>query len=194
MPYRYCLVIMAGMVLASVPAAAAYAANGMTASTGQVLLLLHHLGMILLFGNIAVSSLWMSRARRTGERSILYYATRTISRADLLFTVPGLILIIGPGVLLVGGVRDWGRTSWAELALALMLIIFFVWVTQIVKYQRRMLRVAKEAAELRIGLSDAFYHYERWWSLWNGLVTVLLLASLFLMVFKPHLWGPLASL
>ncbi|MEJ2722669.1 MAG: DUF2269 family protein [bacterium] len=126
MSYRYCLVILAGVVLASVPAAVAYAATGMTASTDRVLLLLHHLGMILLFGNIAVSSLWMSRARRTGERSILYYASRTISRADLLFT------------------------------------------------------------------SDAFYHYERWWSLWNGVVTVLLLASLYLMVFKPHLWGPAA--
>ncbi len=190
MPYRYYLVILVALVLANVPAAVAYAANDWTASTHQVLSLLHHLGMILLFGNIAVSSLWMSRARKTGERSTLYFASKAILRADFLFTLPGLILIIGPGVLLVGGVRGWGRASWAEMSLALMGVVVFVWLTQIVRYQRKMLHVTKEAAELRIGLSDAFYYYERRWSLWNGLVTLLLLGSLYLMVFKPHLWGP----
>ena len=177
-------------VLITAPVATAHAVTDLSDTTRHLLLLLHVFGMILVLGNIAVSSLWMTQARKTGDRGILFHAAKTIFRSDLLFTLPGMILIVGPGVLLVGGVEDWSRASWAELTLALVAVIVFIWLTQVVRYQRGMLRVTKEAAELRIGLSQAFYYYERRWSLWNALVTILLLVSLYLMVFKPHLWGP----
>ncbi|UCH85688.1 MAG: DUF2269 family protein [Candidatus Latescibacterota bacterium] len=187
---RFQSIILWALVLVIAPAASAHAVTDLPETSRYLLLLLHVFGMILLFGNIAVSSLWMTQARKTGDRAILFYATKTVFRADLLFTLPGLILVIGPGVFLVGGVEDWARASWAELSLALVAVVAFVWLTQVVRYQRKMLHVTKEAAELRIGLSEAFYYYERRWSLWSALVTVLLLASLYLMVFKPHLWGP----
>jgi uncharacterized membrane protein len=187
---RFQYVIFGVLGFVTVPAAVAYAANGMPESTRHLLVLLHFLGMVLLFGNIAVSSLWMSAARRTGERGVLFFATKALFRADFLFTLPGLILTIGPGVLAMGGVNDWARASWAELSLALMAVVVFIWLTQVVRYQRKMLFVTREAAELRIGLSDTFYYYERRWSLWNGLITLILLVVLYLMVFKPHLWGP----
>ena len=150
----------------------------------------HFLGMILLMGNAVVSALWMTQARKSADRGILFCASRSVARADWLFTVPGLLLILVPGIAVVGPWGGFGRASWAELSLSVFVLIAIIWAVFLLRYQRRMLHLTREAAELRIGLSNDFFTIERRWSMWNGIVTLLLLGSLYLMVFKPHLWGP----
>jgi hypothetical protein len=42
---------------------------------------------------------------------------------------------------------------------------------------------------MKIGLSDRFYGVMRKWTIWGGVATLLPLVTLYLMVFKPRLWG-----
>ncbi|UCG52738.1 MAG: DUF2269 family protein [Candidatus Latescibacterota bacterium] len=174
------------------PVGPLYASNGLAIPTYQLLTTLHIFGAILFLGSIVASGLWMSGARKTNNRAVLHFASRAVVRADWFYALPGLILIIGPGVMGVGRFGGFGRASWAELSLALTVLVVVIWLTQLVRYQRMMLQITREAVELRIGLSDEFHKYAARWSFWGGVVILLLLGSLVLMVFKPHLWGPLA--
>ncbi len=190
-PVRFSILrIMTLLLIFIVTAAPVFAADKALPAGHQWFLFGHFLGMILLMGNVVVSALWMAQARKTADRGILFCASKSVARADWLFTVPGLLLILVPGIATVGPWGGFGRASWAELSLALFALIGLIWVMFLFRYQRRMLHLTREAAELRIGLSNEFSKVVRRWSMWNGIVTLILLASLYLMVFKPHLWGP----
>ena len=190
-PVRFSIFKMMTLLLIfSVVAVPVFAADEELPAGHHWFLFGHFLGMILLMGNTIVSALWMAQARKSADRGILYCASRSVARADWLFTVPGLLLILVPGIATVGPWGGFGRASWAELSVALFVLIGLIWVAFLFRYQRRMLHLTREAAELRIGLSNEFFKVERRWSMWGGIVTLLLFGSLYLMVFKPHLWGP----
>lgn len=178
-----------GMVMSLLSAAPALASNGDPTPSHRAFLLLHFLGMILLMGNVIVSSMWMTQARKTGDRTTLYCASTVVARADWVLSMPGLLLILISGIMTVGYWGGFGRASWAELSLAFFALIGVIWVALLLRYQRRMLRLTREAVELKIGLSGEFSGIATRWAFWNGIVTVLLCGSLYLMVFKPHLWG-----
>jgi uncharacterized membrane protein len=145
--------------------------------------------MILFMGNVIVSSIWMTQARKTDDRTTLYCASAAVARTDWLLSFPGLILIIVSGVMTIGYWGGFGRSSWAELSLALFVLMGAIWLGVSLRYQRRMLQLTREAVELKIGLSGKFHGIAARWAFWNGIVTILLCCSLYLMVFKPHLWG-----
>ena len=47
------------------------------------------LGAVIFLGNIIVTAAWMMLAERTREASVIHFTSKTVSRADLLFTGPG---------------------------------------------------------------------------------------------------------
>jgi uncharacterized membrane protein len=112
-----------------------------------------------------------------------------IMRADALFTVPGIILILAPGLMTVGPWGGFPGASWAELALALFLLSGLIWGVVLLPLQRRMVRITQEAVQMRVGLSDDFYSVLTKWNVFGGMATLLPLVALYLMVFKPRLWG-----
>jgi hypothetical protein len=59
--------------------------------------LLHLLGVVLLVGNVTVTSIWKLYADRTGDARIVAFAQRLVTVTDWFFTFWGVVL------LLVGG-------------------------------------------------------------------------------------------
>jgi len=174
--------------LVGVIAAPARAQSGMPADAHRFLVLVHIFAAILFMGNIVVSAMWMTRARRTGNTAVLHFASRTLMRADWLFTLPGGLLLVGSGLLTMGVWGGFGRAHWAEMGLALFLLTFLIWVVALIPLQKRMIQLTGEAIELKIGLSDEFHKTHKRWAMWGGIATLLPFVALFLMVFKPMLW------
>lgn len=158
-------------------------------TTQRILVLLHIFGAIIFVGNIMVSAMWMTAAKRTRDKTVLYYAARTVQRADFMFTVPGVLLLLIPGLILVGYWGGFGGTGWAEAALALFLMSGIVWAAILLPLQGKMIRLGREAVELGMALDETFYRLLRRWNMWGGIATLLPLVSLYLMVFKPALWA-----
>lgn len=155
----------------------------------QLLVFLHIFGAIIFTGNIIVTAMWMAQAKRTGDAVVVYFAARTVDRADRLFTLPGVLLVLVPGLLVV---EPWGGfpgASWAELALALFVLSGVVWGAVLLRLQKRMIRLSRAAAEQKLALDDQFYQAFGRWTMWGGVATLLPLVSLYLMVYKPTLWG-----
>ena len=154
----------------------------------QTLVLLHVLGAVIFLGNIIVSAMWMARARRTRDLQVLHFAAGAVIRADWMFTLPGILLILVPGLLIVG---PWGGipgASWAEVSLALFILSGIMWVALLVPCQRKMRQLTTEAVEMKTALSEHFYKVAGRWFMWGGLATLLPVVSLYFMVFKPALW------
>ena len=158
-------------------------------SVHKMLVFMHVFGAVIFLGNIIVSAMWMANAKKTGDTIVLHFAVRMVHRADRIFTMPGVVLILIPGILALGPWGGFGKASWAELALALFIVTGVIWSAVLVPLQRRMIQATGEAVDLKIALADHFYTTFGWWAMWGGIATLLPLFALYLMVFKPHLWG-----
>ena len=65
------------------------------------LVFLHLLGMVLWLGGMFVGSIWTSRARKTGNESLLAFAYTTAHRLYRVIVGGGVALSIASGVILV---------------------------------------------------------------------------------------------
>jgi hypothetical protein len=62
--------------------------------------LLHIGGAVLFMGNILVTAAWMVLAENTKKPAIVHFAAKSVMQADLLFTIPGVLLIFINGLKL----------------------------------------------------------------------------------------------
>jgi uncharacterized membrane protein len=150
--------------------------------------LLHLLGVVLFMGNLIVTGVWMLLAERTKDPATLYFASKTTSLADLFFTLPGIVLILFNGMVL--SIR-WGgiiQTSWITAGLALFGMSGLIWMAFLLRYQRRLIRIAGQAVRTKSPLPDEFFRILHRWYFWGTLATILPLITMALMVLKPKLW------
>src|SRR6266540_741565 len=59
---------------------------------------LHVLGAVLFLGNIIVTGFWMLLAERNGNEPSIRFAAIGVNWADVFFTAPGVILLLGNGL------------------------------------------------------------------------------------------------
>lgn len=153
-------------------------------------LFLHITGAVVFLGNILVTFAWMGLAERMGGAEVLRFAARTVTRADLLFTGPGVILVLGNGLAMAadrwGGWTGFHEQSWLTSALILFALSGVVWVLLLLPFQFRMIRHSDHSdGDV---LPDVFYSTVHHWYLWGGIAIALPIISLVLMVNKPKLW------
>lgn len=163
--------------------------HNMSESVHTTMVCLHVLGVVLFLGNLIVSAMWMAQARRTRNAAVLHFAARSVMRADWLFTLPGIVLILSTGLLTVGKWGGFPNAAWAEVALALFVLSGVIWGAGLLRLQKRMIRMTAEAVESGGGLDEPILGVLRRWMMWGGIATLLPLAALVLMIFKPRLWG-----
>ncbi|MFQ5512670.1 MAG: DUF2269 family protein [Candidatus Krumholzibacteriia bacterium] len=186
---RFLAMLMVCAAALAVRATPAFAFPSFSAPVRGTLVFLHVFGAIILVGNIIVSAMWMAGAKRTGSAEVLYFASQTVVRADRMFTVPGIVLILVPGLLTVGPYGGFPGAAWAELALALFIVSGVIWGAVLVRLQRRMIELSRQAVVQKVALEERYYDVLKRWMMFGGIATLLPVGSLFLMVFKPALWG-----
>jgi uncharacterized membrane protein len=177
------------LLLLLVPASSLHASNGPTAPVRQLFVFLHVFGAVIFMGNIIVTAMWMTQAKRTRDAAVLHFASQSVIRADWLFTLPGILLILISGLFILGPHGGFPGPSWVELALTLLILSGLIWVLVLIRLQRTMVRLSAEAMQQGFALSGEFTKTLGRWMMWGGIATLLPLVALYLMVFKPKLWG-----
>lgn len=150
--------------------------------------LIHIIGGVLFIGNIVVTGVWMDMARRTNDPRVVSFATVMVDWLDLIFTGPGVFLILVSGIVLA---TPWGGVmgaSWITAAVALFVFSGIVWVVFLLPSQRRLVRLAQEAVASGSALSREYHDLLGKWFLWGAAATLSPLGSLVLMITKPALW------
>ena len=149
---------------------------------------LHITGAVVFLGNIVVTAAWMLMAERTRSISVIHFSAKAVLRADFLFTLPGVLLIVMNGLAMVfaawGGRETLYSLSWISAALALFTASGVIWLSVLIPVQHRMV-VFSDPAEYPDSLPSQFFSALHKWYFWGGLAIVLPIGSLYLMVNKP---------
>ena len=150
--------------------------------------LLHIAGAVIFLGNIIVTGAWMLMAERARSISVIHFSAKAVIRADLLFTLPGVLLILMNGFVMVfsawGGWSAFHEITWIAAALGLFTLSGVIWVGVLIPVQHRM-AVLSDPSAYPDALPKRFYSSLRSWYIWGGIAIVLPLISLYLMVNKP---------
>lgn len=149
---------------------------------------LHIAGAVVFLGNIIVTAAWMVMAERTRNLPVIHFSAKAVIRADLLFTLPGVLLIIMNGLAMVfaawGGREAIYQLTWISVALGLFTASGVIWVGILIPVQHRM-AVLSDPTHYSDSPPPQFFTAVHRWYFWGGLATALPICSLYLMVTKP---------
>ena len=158
-----------------------------TGSTYLFLKLLHILAVVLFLGNIIVGVFWKMIADRTRDPRIMAFAMDGIIRADRIFTVPGVILILigGFGGAGVGRLPMLG-TPWILWSIVLFTISGIAFMGWLVPIQRKLRAVASAGADDASKMDWTSYgRLSNQWKFWGMVALITPLIAMVLMVMKP---------
>jgi len=150
----------------------------------QLLKSLHLLGVTLFLGNIIVTAVWKSLADRTKTPVVVAYAQCLVSVTDIAFTAVGAVLIAATGMLMVGGHAAVFSTTWLTWGYGLFIASGVLWLLVLIPIQIKQARLAK-SFQYESEVPMQYWRLARAWAVFGTIATLLPLANLYFMVFKP---------
>ncbi len=145
----------------------------------------HLFGVIVFLGNIIVTGVWKVMADRTDDPQIIAFAQRLVTLTDWIFTAGGvaLILVGAYGMALVGHL-DLRATTWLFWGQTIFVASGVIWIAVLIPTQ---ILQARQARAFASGgkIPDSYWRHGRRWAIWGAIATVIPLANLYFMVFKP---------
>jgi uncharacterized membrane protein len=150
----------------------------------DVLKLLHVLGVVLLVGNVTVTSVWKLYADATRDPRIIAFGQRLVTVTDWFFTVWGILLLIvgGYGAVWLAGL-DLLRDGWLFWSQVMFAIAGAIWLFLLVPIQVRQARLARGFADGG-PIPEEFWRLGRAWIRLGLIATVPLVAATWLMLRK----------
>jgi uncharacterized membrane protein len=145
----------------------------------------HLFGVVIFLGNIIVTALWKVMADRTGEPAIIAYAQRLVTLTDWVFTAGGVLFILvgAYGMAGLAGL-DLRGTPWLIWGQTLFVISGLIWVFILIPTQIAQARQARAFAD-GTAIPESYWRHGRRWLIWGIIATLVPMANLYLMVFKP---------
>ena len=151
-------------------------------------LALHILGAGMLIGNAIVMAIWLSVAGFAGSDLAKRRAARAVVVGDLLFTIPGAVLLLTKGLAMVferyRGTAAFTSVPFIGAGLVLLSATGIVWAAGLVPAQRTLGRLAGADGPLD---GVAFRSTLIRWSVWGTVATVLPIVAVVVMTSKPVL-------
>jgi uncharacterized membrane protein len=146
---------------------------------------MHILGVVLFLGNIIVTGFWKVLADRTENPPVVAFAQRLVTVTDFVFTSGGIVLILigAYGMVWTAGL-DPLRTTWLLFGQGLFIASGIIWAVILIPTQIAQARAAR-AFPARGPIPQSYWRMSRRWLIWGTIATLLPLANLYFMVFKP---------
>lgn len=151
----------------------------------EALKALHLGGVVLLVGNVTVTSIWKLYADRTRDPRILGFAQRLVTVTDWFFTFWGIVLLVvgGYGMAIAAGMDPFGDgwLVWSQVQFA---AAGAMWLGLLVPIQVRQARLARGFAESG-AIPEEYWRLSRRWIVWGLVATLPLLGATWTMIVKP---------
>jgi uncharacterized membrane protein len=145
----------------------------------------HLFGVVIFLGNIIVTAFWKVMADRTRDPRIVAHAQRLVTLTDWIFTAGGVLFIIigGYGMAGIAGL-DLVGTTWLIWGQALLVISGLIWAVILIPTQTAQARQARAFANAA-AIPDGYWRHNQRWLIWGVIATIVPLANLYVLVFKP---------
>lgn len=150
----------------------------------DILILLHVLGMILLIGNVTVTSIWKLYADGTRDPKIIGFAQRLVTITDWFFTFWGILLLMvgGYGAAWLAGM-DVLRDDWLVWSQVMFVLAGLIWLAILVPIQVKQARLARGFAAGG-SIPANYWRLGKLWIIWGSVATIPLVAAIWLMLRK----------
>jgi uncharacterized membrane protein len=152
-----------------------------------VLKSIHVLAVVIFLGNITVGLFWKNFADRTKNAAIIAHTLDGIIRADRIFTIPAIFVVLAGGLGAAGVARiPILSTGWILWPIVLFIIsgIAFAPVSRL---QRQLLEVAQQGvASGRLDFAQ-YDRLSRGWDIWGSIALIAPFIAAVIMIVKPGL-------
>jgi uncharacterized membrane protein len=150
--------------------------------TYDILRLLHLLGIVLLVGNVTVTSIWKLYADSTRDPVVIAFAQRLVTITDWFFTFWGIVLLIvgGYGAAFLAGM-DVLRDDWLVWSEVMFAAAGVIWLGLLVPIQIRQARMARAFVPGQ-AVPEAYLRLGRLWILGGSIATIPLVAATWIML------------
>ncbi|MBY0491715.1 MAG: DUF2269 domain-containing protein [Gemmatimonadaceae bacterium] len=147
--------------------------------------LLHLLGLVLLLGNVTVTSVWKVFADRTGNPVVVAFAQRLVTITDWFLTLGGVLLLAGGGygMALTAGIPVLGA-RWLSMSQLGFAISGAIWLGILVPTQAAQTRAIRAFPADLTELPAHYRRLSRRWITWGVIATIPLLAAMRLMILR----------
>lgn len=150
-----------------------------------LLKLLHILGGIIFVGNIIVTTFWKIMADRTREPTIAAFGQRLVNLTDFAFTSIGAFALLITGLMMSSSFsEDMWSVPWVAWGMGLFLGSGLLWALVLFPVQVKQAWLARSFTEDG-EIPDQYWRLGRIWIFFAVLATLLPLANVYFMVFKP---------
>ncbi|XEC94234.1 DUF2269 family protein [Paenibacillus tarimensis] len=147
-------------------------------------LTLHLIGVVIFLGNIITAAFWKVRADLEKNPAVIHSAVKNVMLADIVFTLPGLILIIVSGIVMaVRAEMPMSGLNWLTISFILFAVTGIIWLAFLLPLQRAMIRYSGESVESG-NISRAYRQASRNWAIFGIAATLLPIVILYLMISK----------
>ena len=145
---------------------------------------IHLLGVVMFLGNIIITGWWKVMADKTLNPQIIAFAQRQVTLTDFVFTAGGATILFLAGMANVGIHHMEMSAKWLSQGMLMFTLSGVIWVVVLIPTQIKQARIAKEFAVT--GVIPAYYwKLNNRWIVFGVIATLLPLANLYWMVFKP---------
>src|SRR5438552_1202827 len=93
--------------------------------------ILHVLAVVVLLGNLLMAPFWRKRLAALGGAQARAAANRSIRTADLMFTLPGWVVVLATGIMLI--MYRGMHGGWLHLSLLLFLVWLIFWAMLVLR-------------------------------------------------------------
>ena len=146
--------------------------------------ILHVLAVVVLLGNLLMAPFWRKRLAAVGGPQARAAANRSMRVADLMFTLPGWVVVLATGIMLIIA-HGWPSPhGWLDLSLVLFLGWLVLWHVLVLRARKTMIAQADEAAGEGQAAAELAQH-ERQWQQWSYVSAGIVGLILILMVTRP---------
>ena len=144
----------------------------------------HVFAVIVFMGNIITGLFWKFHADGTRDRAIVAHTMRGIIRADRWFTIPGVVVITAAGILAaIQAGLPLLRTGWILWSIVAFTLSGIAFAWKVAPLQKELLALAEGSGELDW---KTYRSKSLAWELWGLFATLMPLAAVILMVWKPN--------
>ncbi len=146
---------------------------------------IHLLGVVLFLGNIIVTGWWKNMADLTRNPQIIAYAQRQVTFTDFIFTGGGVLILLVAGMVNVYMHNMSYSAKWLSHGMAIFLVSGIIWGAVLIPVQIKQAKMAKEFAVSGV-IPASYWRLCTTWNIFGLLATLIPLANLYFMVFKPN--------
>jgi uncharacterized membrane protein len=146
---------------------------------------LHILGAVMFLGNIITGAMWMIVTDVTGSPSMFRFSIRAINIADLIFTGPGVILLVLNGAFMATNWNGLWSAPWLKWSLILFILIGVLWSFILVPLQIKFENTCEDKdVFMSLYVTSAFRELLVAYFVAGSITIILALVILFLMASK----------